>query len=250
MKTPGSQRAAAQLMAWAILTGVSWAALAAPDELLTSAPTPQGEVVPYVLNRQGATPDYVLILFAGGNGIINPRLEEGRLVYEKKNNFLLRARPHWVDGRFATVAVDASPDEGRMQVLLDDLHRRFPDARLYLVSTSRGSASALSLAPYLGQRIAGQVHTAAVAAIGQFDSRSLPNRHLIVHHRLDACPTTPYAGAELAHTRYGTDFIAMEGGTSSGKVCEAFAYHGFNGIEQETVATIKTWILQASPERR
>ena len=31
----------------------------------------------------------------------------------------------------------------------------------------------------------------------------------------------------------------MDGGTSVGNVCKAFAYHGYNGIERETVDAIK-----------
>ena len=41
---------------------------------------------------------------------------------------------------------------------------------------------------------------------------------------------------------YGTELIEMEGGKSTGDDCEAFAYHGYNGIEAETVDKIKAWI--------
>jgi hypothetical protein len=34
----------------------------------------------------------------------------------------------------------------------------------------------------------------------------------------------------------------MDGGKSSGDDCEAYAYHGYSGIEQDTVARIKAWI--------
>jgi hypothetical protein len=36
----------------------------------------------------------------------------------------------------------------------------------------------------------------------------------------------------------------MEGGISVGDPCEAFAHHGYNGIEKETVYAIKNWIKQ------
>jgi hypothetical protein len=36
----------------------------------------------------------------------------------------------------------------------------------------------------------------------------------------------------------------MEGGSSVGNPCKAFAYHGYNGIERETVDAIKRWIKQ------
>ena len=36
----------------------------------------------------------------------------------------------------------------------------------------------------------------------------------------------------------------MSGGTSTGNDCEALAYHGYNGIEQQTVDRIKAWIAK------
>ena len=38
----------------------------------------------------------------------------------------------------------------------------------------------------------------------------------------------------------------MDGGKSTGDDCEAYAYHGYNGIEAETVAQIKAWIARGA----
>ena len=38
--------------------------------------------------------------------------------------------------------------------------------------------------------------------------------------------------------------LAFEGGESRGDPCEAFAHHGFNGIEREVVFRIAEWILK------
>jgi hypothetical protein len=35
----------------------------------------------------------------------------------------------------------------------------------------------------------------------------------------------------------------VEGGVSEGDPCEAFAYHGYNGIEREVVAKIAAWLV-------
>jgi len=53
--------------------------------------------------------------------------------------------------------------------------------------------------------------------------------------------TRPSAG-EASHRNYGTELIEVEGGKSTGDDCEAFAHHGYNGIERETVDKIKAWI--------
>jgi hypothetical protein len=34
----------------------------------------------------------------------------------------------------------------------------------------------------------------------------------------------------------------MEGGSSTGDACQAFSFHGFYGIEQQTIDQIKAWI--------
>lgn len=200
--------------------------------------------MPYILNSSNATPRYVVILFPGGTGRVDPRIVNGELVYGFRGNFLLRSRALMVDDEFATVTTNSSDDEERIQAVLDDLARRFPQAKVYLMGTSNGTASTMKLAGYLSEKIAGVIHTSSRSEIYGFDSRRYKNRQLIVHHRRDGCRGTPFFAAESAHRRFGTDFIAMEGGTSVGDPCEAFAYHGYNGIERETIDGIKKWIRQ------
>jgi hypothetical protein len=48
-------------------------------------------------------------------------------------------------------------------------------------------------------------------------------------HKLDAVPVK--------------ELIAFKGGESRGDPCDAFAYHGYNGIEREVVARIAGWIV-------
>jgi hypothetical protein len=36
--------------------------------------------------------------------------------------------------------------------------------------------------------------------------------------------------------------VTMKGGNDRGDPCESFAYHGFNGLEQEVVERIAGWI--------
>jgi len=212
--------------------------------LITSAVTAGGGAVPYILDSNNAAPRYVVILFPGGNGIVNAHIEDGKVAYEKKNNFLLRAREFLVDDDFASATTDATQVPERIQAIIDDLQRRFPGAKVYLMGTSNGTFDTMALAEYLSTRIAGEIHTSSLSQIGSFDGGKFKNRQLVVHHRLDACRRTPFAAAERSHARFGTDFIAMDGGISVGDPCEAFAYHGYNGIERETIAAIKAWIRQ------
>ena len=229
-------------MAGAFLVALVAQGVFAAEELITTAKQADGELVPYILNSNNATPRYVVILFPGGSGQVNPRMVDGQLVYGFQGNFLLRSRPYIVDDEFATVTTNSSDSEEHIQAVLDDLKRRFPRALVYLMGTSNGTASTMKLAGYLSERIAGVIHTSSRSEIYGFDSRRYKNRQLIVHHKRDGCRGTPFFAAESAHQRFGTDFIAMEGGISVGNPCEAFAYHGYNGIERETVDAIKKWI--------
>ena len=214
----------------------------AAEELVTTARFPNGDAVPYVLDSTGPAPKYVIILFPGGSGIMNPRMQDGKLVYGFGGNFLLRARQHLVDEDFATISTNASDSEDRIQAVLEDVKRRFPNARVYLAGTSNGTHATMKLAGYLQDRIAGEIHSSSRAQIYSFDAKQFRNRHLVVHHVNDWCRVTPYSAALRSHEKFGNDFIAMEGGISVGNECEAFAHHGYNGIERETAEAIKAWI--------
>jgi hypothetical protein len=222
------------------------AALAAPadyrEELITSAQAASGETVPYVLDWRGASPKYVVILFPGGSGEVDPRMVNGKLVYRAKNNFLLRSRPYLVDDDFAAVSTNATSSAERVQALVDDLKKRFPGAALYLMGTSRGTLDTMALADYLATRIAGEIHTSSFAAVASFDATKYKNRQLLVHHEDDGCRATPSGAAQRSHERYGTALILMRGGNAEGNPCQPFGHHGFNGIEKETIDAIKQWI--------
>ncbi len=200
--------------------------------------------VPYVLNRSMAgEPSFVLILFPGGDGVVDPHLDgKGRLVYRKKTNFLLRTRNLMVDDAFATAATDSSPDPGRFRCLASHLRARFPKADLYLLGTSRGTFDTMRLAPEIQDDVKGVIHTSSLSSIVDFDTRKLKNRQLIVHHRDDACGATSFAATQRSAERYGTDFIEVEGGTQEGNPCQPFSHHGYAGVEEAVVGRIKAWI--------
>jgi len=216
----------------------------AGEELVTTARYPSGEAVPYILNRNDPEPKYVVILFPGGAGTVDPHMEDGKLKYGYGGNFLVRSRRYLVDDEFATVTTNTTRVPEQVQAVLDDLARRFPRAQVYVMGTSNGTYATMELAEYLSERVAGEIHTSSLQRIYGFDARKYKNRHLVVHHRRDTCRATPFSAAEASHERFGNEFIAMDGGVSVGDPCEAFAYHGYNGIERETMAAIKSWVKQ------
>ena len=215
---------------------------AARDELVTSARTPGGETIPYVLTTKAGAPAYAVILMPGGSGVMNPRMVDGKLVFGFGGNFLIRSRELFADGRFVAASTDATSTPARILAIAQDLERRFGKVAVYVIGTSRSTDATMALSAPLDGQVAGFVHTSSMNGIASFDPRKFRSRHLVVYHRMDACRVTRPSASAASRSSYGTETIEMEGGTSSGDDCEARAYHGYNGIEAATVDRIKAWI--------
>jgi hypothetical protein len=220
------------------LAGNAWAA----DELALVRSRNAGAVA-YVLTTGGGAPTYAVILMPGGNGILDPRMSNGRLTMRASGNFLIRSRALFASGPFVAASSDATTSPERILAIAGDLQKRFGPLKVYVVGTSRSTESTMALAAPLDGKVAGFVHSSSMSAIATFDPRKFNSRHLIVLHRMDACRVTRPSAGEASHRNYGTELIEMDGGKSTGDDCEAFAYHGYNGIEAQTVDKIKAWIV-------
>jgi hypothetical protein len=215
----------------------------ARDELVQSAPMADGKSFNYILTTSGETPRHAVILMPGGAGTLNPRMEKGKLVMAFGGNFLIRSRELFATGPFVAASTDATTSPDRIMAIVRDLERRYGKLAIYVIGTSRSTESTMVLARLLDGQVAGFIHTSSVNAISSFDTRPFKSRHLVVIHNQDACRVTkPSAGVATSRS-FGTDLITMDGGRSTGDDCEAYAHHGYYGIEKETVDKIKAWIL-------
>jgi hypothetical protein len=169
----------------------------------------------------------------GGKGIMSPG----------SGNFLIRSRAIFAEGPFVAASTDATSKPDRIMAIANDLQRRYPGVKVYVVGTSRSTEATMALARPLDGRVAGFVHSSSMNGIGSFDPRGLRSRNLIVLHKKDACVATKPSNGMASHNKFGTALIELDGGRSTGDDCEAFAYHGYNGIERETVEKIKAWIM-------
>lgn len=230
------------LLLLSCLSRTAWAR----DELVTSAVTPGGETIPYILTSKDGTPisgvAYAVILMPGGKGILNPRMVNGKIAFAFGGNFLIRSRELFADGRFVAASTDATSTPARIMAIVRDLERRYGKLAVYVIGTSRSTEATMALAGPLDGQVAGFVHTSSMNAIANFDPRRYRSRQLVVYHRLDACRVTVPSAAAASRASYGTEVIEMEGGKSTGDDCEAYAYHGYNGVEAATVDRIKAWI--------
>jgi hypothetical protein len=60
---------------------------------------------------------------------------------------------------------------------------------------------------------------------------------LVIQHRNDACKFTQPAGVDpfIAWSAGHARAVWLSGGVSLGNPCQALAYHGFNGLDDEVV---------------
>lgn len=226
-----------------ILAFIAAPAVAA-EEIAVAQPA-GGAPFNYLLTSQPGQPRYAIILMPGGQGILNPRMENGRIALAMGGNFLIRSRGLFADGRFVAASTDATTSPGRILAIVQDLQRRYgPQLQAYVVGTSRSTESTMALSAPLDGKVAGFVHTSSMNGIASLDPRRYRSRHLIVYHRGDACRATRPSASAASAASFGTETIEMQGGTSVGEDCEARAHHGYNGIERETVDRIKAWIAK------
>jgi hypothetical protein len=225
-----------------LVLGLHGAAVAADE--LAAAQLSGGEKFNYVLTtRSPSKIAYGVILMPGGNGRMGPHMEGPKIVFTGGGNFLIRSRELFAGQQFVAASTDATTTPDRILAIARDLESRYGKIAIYVIGTSRSTESTMALAKPLDGQVAGFIHSSSMNGISSFDPRGLKSRQLIVLHRMDACRVTSPSSGISSHNKYGTELIEMDGGKSTGDDCEAYAHHGYYGIEGETVDKMKAWIL-------
>jgi hypothetical protein len=184
------------------------------------------------------TPHASVILMPGGNGAINARAngEIGGLA----GNQLVRTRSAYASRGIAVLVVDADVNLASAVQYMAAIKRP-----VTVIATSRGTLRA-------ARGIAGGARPDALVLTSGFltsesgssenvqsilGSPALLPRTLIIHHRQDSCRATLPAGVDpFIRWAGGRARVAwLTGGTETGEACEAFAHHGFNGIDGQVV---------------
>jgi hypothetical protein len=242
---------------------------ACAGEQVVNVPLADNASIAYLLTQKdGSHPSWVLVMFPGGDGALElAQASDGSISLRLKNNFLVRARTLLVDDRFATAIVDAPSDQPAgysdsfrssarhaqdVARVAADLRMRFPEARLVLVGTSRGTISSAYLGRALPDTWDAVVHTSTLSSpargqaipLGGFNYGEIRARQLFVHHVDDGCYLCSFSAAKRIADN-GHDLIAVNGGSARGNPCEAMGHHGFYGQDAAVVAAIKAWISGA-----
>jgi len=190
-----------------------------------------------VLMRPDA-PAGSVILMPGGDGLISPgpNGEINRLL----GNQLVRTRSAYLARDLAVLVADADIDLARAVQFMAQLK-----APVTVVATSRGTIRAAvgiahgakpnALVLTSGFLISESGSGPNVASILGTPNALPPT--LVIHHRDDACKFTQPAGVApfIAWSAGRARAVWLSGGISVGDPCEARAYHGFNGLDDEVV---------------
>ena len=253
-----------QLAATSILA-LSFAANAQTTQTVVDIPTRPG-VTQRMLVLTPPEPKAAVVLLPGGHGGLQI-FPNGSMKWGA-GNFLVRTRQLFADR--GIMVVDAPSDRQSPPYLagfrqtpehVADLRaviawvRENAKAPVWLVGTSRGTQSAAYVATELSgpEGLDGVVLTAAILTDDK--GRPVPAMALgkirvpvlVVHHEQDGCSLcsfseVPALMAKLVNTPR-SQLLSFKGGQSKGDPCEAFAYHGFNGLEPEVVQQVVAWVL-------
>jgi pimeloyl-ACP methyl ester carboxylesterase len=220
------------------------------------------------------TPDKsvaAVVLFAGGHGGL--QISPEGFTKWGDGNFLVRTRQMFASKALMVAVVDA-PSDRQNPPYLGGFRQRpehaadikaviawlklQADIPVWLVGTSRGTQSVASIATQLAPSDGGPdgivltstmlTDVKGVRPVPEMPLGKISVPTLVVHHKWDGCPYCKYDDLpNLMNKLTATsrkELIAFEGGQSKGDPCEAMAYHGFNGIEQQVVSRITEWIVQ------
>jgi dienelactone hydrolase len=252
------------LVAW--LIGLSTAQAQTPQKVV-DIPTRAG-VTQRMIVLAPPEPKAAVLLLAGGHGGLQVFPQGGMKWGE--GNFLVRTRQQFADQGLLVAVVDAPSDRQSPPFLngfrqtpehVADIQaviawlRDSAKVPVWLVGTSRGTQSAAYIATELAgaQGPDGLVLTSSILT----DPKSRPVTAmplgklklpvLVVHHEQDGCmhcsfSEIPAMMDKLVNTPR-RQLLTFTGGNNKGDPCDAFAYHGFNGLEAEVVRQTAAWIL-------
>lgn len=197
-----------QLLVWC---GLSFDDLALAQEIVTlstRANVPQS----YFLTSTPKQLQAVAVLFPGSGGLIQLRMEKGRLRFAG-GNFLARSRAEFVGRGVIAAIVDAPSDRQSGWGMSDEF------------------------------RLADDHLTDIAAVVADLEKRFAKVPLLFARHVSDPCRFTPYGDAARLSECY--PLITVWGGLPpESSACEAPSQHGFFGKEPETVEQIVNWMLK------
>ena len=203
-------------------------------------------------------PKAVVLLFPGGPGVL--KLQDNG--WTNNRHTFVRSKELWAKYGIDAVLVDTPYDLGRgpnnIRASKDHQQRIFTVVKYYkekfnlpvwIFGHSMGTVSVSEFAntgKEQQQIIKGVIIAGTYGSVTMNEDGKLPV--LAIHHTQDTCLNTPISTSEAVIKSRPKDsrsqFILIDGGISTGNVCDAFAYHGFNETEDQFIKSAAEFILK------
>ncbi len=185
-----------------------------------------------LLNKPTAPSKGSIILIPGGDGVLG--VQPNGTFSSLAGNQLVRTRKNYANVGLASLTLDKG-----VGVAAAIAYMRTIASPVVVVATSRGS---LRVPSALAAKPDALVLTAAFLADvkAQVGSATTLPRTLVIHHKQDGCQHTPPSAVEPFKSWGGAKVTVewLDGGSNSGNVCQARAYHGFNGLDGRVVELV------------
>ena len=245
---------------------MSVVASAQTSQKIVDIPTRPG-VTQRMLVLTPSEPKAAVILLPGGHGGLQ-LFPNGSLKWGE-GNFLVRTRQLFADQGLVVAVVDAPSDRQSPPYLggfrqtpehVADLRaviawlRESTKVPVWLVGTSRGTQSAAYVATELSGPDGPDGVVLSSTILTETKGRPVPAMPLgkirvpvlVVHHEQDGCSLCAFSEVPALMAKLTSaarsQLLSFKGGENKGDPCEAFAYHGFNGLESEVVRQIAAWL--------
>ena len=267
IQSQGSIKPLLAFWCFTVLIGLWQSAVAQTSQKVVDIPTRPGITQKFVYVAP-ENPKASAILFPGGHGGLQI-LPNGSFKWGEEN-FLVRTRQLFEKNGLSVAVVDAPSDRQAAPFLggfrqkpehVADTKaviawlKQQANVPVWLVGTSMGTLSAAFIAIQVAPSGGGPDGLVLTSTILSLDvGRPVPAMPLekiaipvlVVHHENDGCKYCAYPQVrgmmEKLSSAPKKELLTFKGGESRGDPCEAFAYHGFNGLEKEVVAGIAEWI--------
>jgi pimeloyl-ACP methyl ester carboxylesterase len=213
-------------------------------------------------------PKAAVVLIPGGHGGLQV-FSNGSMKWGE-GNFLVRTRQLFAEQGLLVAVIDA-PSDRQSAPFLQGFRQKPEHAAdikaviawlretakvpVWLVGTSRGTQSAGYVATELTGPEGPDGVVLSSTILTDDKGRPVPAMPLgkirvpvlVVHHEQDGCTHCAFAEipalmGKLA-TAPKTQLLSFKGGQNQGDPCEAFSYHGFNGLERDVVQQTAAWVL-------
>ncbi|MHB8773082.1 MAG: alpha/beta hydrolase family protein [Syntrophales bacterium] len=207
----------------------------------------------------------MLLVIPGGNGRINLRTKDGRILHDVNTNPFVRNTALFHESALGLAILDVPSDRAKgfgiayrktrehaadIAAVLKELRDRFPKAKVYLAVSGSGGVSALFAAGTVGRDLNGMVLAGIDSSqVHAYDHSGVKMPVLMLHHRADSCDGSPFIEAKEIADRYAFAFVPFSDGPPDreSNPCFSRTKHGFFGLDREMVAAIAGWAAGQPP---